>query len=186
MARLYTGRGDEGETDVGSGRERKDAATVEAVGAIDEANAAIGAAVVELDRASSGEAVDTLRSVQADLFALGADIAWPRGSAVLDPSRVPWLERRIDAAEAALPPLRNFVLPGGSRSAAALHLARTVVRRAERRLVPLLGHAPQMAGTGSPAEAGIPYLNRLSDLLFSLARFANHQAGAEETLWSRR
>ena len=99
---------------------------------------------------------------------------------IRDVRRRRWLERRIDASEAALTPLANFVLPGGSRGAAALHVSRTVVRRAERCLVALARGA-----TTQPSPAALPYLNRLGDLLFSLARLANQHAGVAETPWSR-
>ena len=179
MPSLYTRRGDTGDSDVGGGRQRKDAPILEAVGAIDEANAAVGAAVTELEQGGQSEA-DILRAVQADLFALGADLAWPASGVTLDADRVEWLERRIDASEAALTPLANFVLPGGSRGAAALHVSRTVVRRAERCVVALARGA-----TTQPSPAALPYLNRLGDLLFSLARLANQHAGVAETPWSR-
>lgn len=186
MAALYTGRGDSGETDVGAGRQRKDAPALEAVGSLDEANAAIGAALAELAHGGPGERSGVVRrillDVQADLFALSADLAWPASGVALAADRVAWLEQRIDEAEAALPPLASFVLPGGCRAAASLHLARTAVRLAERRVVALLAPAPEQPATTHPA---LPYLNRLSDLLFAQARLANRDAGVDETPWSR-
>lgn len=175
MPPLYTRRGDAGDTDVDGGRQRKDAPRLKAVGAVDEANAAVGAAVVELEQLELNEAAQ-LRAVQADLFSLGADLAWPDSGVAIEDGRVAWLEQRIDAAEASLPPLANFIIPGGSRAAAALHLARTIVRRAERSVVAL---------ASPPSPNALPYLNRLSDLLFSLARLANQLAGVADTLWSR-
>ena len=178
MPPLYTRRGDSGDTDVDGGRQRKDAPILEAVGTIDEANAAIGAAVAELELAGQTEA-SLLHEVQADLFALGADLSWPASGVAIDIGRVGWLEHRIDAADAALPPLASFVLPGGCRAASALHVARTVVRRAERSVVAL------GADVTLSAPTALPYLNRLSDLLFAFARVANQHAGVADILWSR-
>ncbi len=172
---IYTRRGDRGETDLfGGGRVGKDDARVEAYGAVDELNAAIGAATT----ASAHEDLRALcRTIQETLFDLGAYLATPdpdrrAKSGVREPGdgEVGALEAQIDAFEKELDPLRSFILPGGVQAAAALHLARTVCRRAERRAVAL--DRDQKLG-----EACLRYLNRLSDLLFVLARVENRRAG---------
>lgn len=179
MTRIYTRSGDRGETGlIGGRRVPKDHVRVEAYGALDELNAALGMA-----RAFLGDADITaaLEHVQRDLFALGAEVASPvatadvpRGSA----AQVTALEEAIDRWAGTLPPLTAFILPGGTPGGSLLHLARTICRRAERRLTTL-----------SRTEAVNPeilrYLNRLSDLLFVLARSANQRAGAGETAWHR-
>lgn len=180
--RIYTGGGDHGETGLfGGGRVSKDHARVEAYGTVDELNAALG-----LARAAGlpPEADAIAGRVQAELFVLGADLATPessrtRGEEVmrLGPEIVAALEADIDRCEEQLPALTTFILPGGAPSGAALHLARTISRRAERRLVGL-------ARTDEISDQTLPYLNRLSDLLFVLARLANLQAGAAETPWT--
>ena len=176
--RVVTRGGDGGETSLGDGsRVRKDALRIEALGAVDEANAALG-----LLRQATGEDAATaalLRSVQNDLFDLGADLAVPerKGKAPLRVSdaQVLALEKTIAARNAPLPPLKSFVLPGGGAFAAAAHLARAIVRRAERRVVSL-------AATEPLNPLVLRYLNRLSDLLFVLARAA-HERDGTETLW---
>jgi cob(I)alamin adenosyltransferase len=181
--RIYTRTGDSGETGLfGGGRVPKDTPRVEAYGAVDELNACVGVARA----AGLPEDLDRLSArLQTELFVLGADLATPaEGSARPDRVvRLPAgaataLEAEIDRCEAELPPLQTFVLPGGSPAGAALHLARTVCRRAERRLVPL-ARAGQVSGTA------LPYLNRLSDLLFVMARLANARAGRTEQAWTR-
>ena len=179
LTRIYTKTGDKGTTALGSGkRVRKDHPRIEACGDVDELNAVLGLVVAGgLD----GEASDLLRSVQNDLFDLGADLTVPaarvsgRAPLRVTPDYIAPLEAAIDRHNAALSPLRSFVLPGGTTASAWLHLARTVCRRAERRLVTL-----------SRREAVNPhaiiYLNRLSDLLFVLARRAN-DGGKSEPLW---
>lgn len=182
MNRIYTRTGDRGETGLfGGGRVEKDHPRVEAYGAVDELNAVIGSALV----GSSDEQVsEILSTVQRDLFALGARLATPepqpgRKQPALPPlprDRISAMEGWIDGAEEELPPLRAFILPGGSAAGAALHLARTVCRRAERRVV-------KLAGEEDVDDDVVVYLNRLSDLLFMLARLVNHRAGAEEVEW---
>jgi cob(I)alamin adenosyltransferase len=181
--RIYTRTGDAGETGLfGGQRVAKDAVRVEAYGAVDELNAVIGVA-----RARPGDEVvgDLLADIQADLLVLGADLATPseQGARVgtrdvkrMEERQVHRLEHEIDALDATLPPLKRFILPGGSERGALLHLARTVCRRAERRVV-ALGHLE-----GVNPEA-VRYLNRLSDLLFVLARSVNQQAGIPELPW---
>lgn len=181
-SRIYTRTGDEGETGLfGGGRVSKDHPRVAAYGDVDELNSALGAA-----RATEPAALfdPLLESVQRDLFAIGGHLATPDAARVaralekadLSADRVTELERAIDAAEGELPPLRAFVLPGGTPKAAALHLARTVCRRAERSVV-------RLAGENEVPPLFLIYLNRLSDLLFTLARLANHRGGAGDVTW---
>ncbi len=179
--KIYTKTGDKGETGLFDGtRVPKDATRVDAYGAVDELNAALGAAVAFLEDA---EIAGVLQQIQRDLFAVGARLADPRLSREgksekdrFEPARVTHLEEIIDRFEAELPPLRRFILPGGARAGALLHLARTVCRRAERRIVTL-------ARETEISPVVVTYINRLSDLLFVLARAANHRAGAEEVPW---
>ncbi len=180
---IYTRTGDAGETGLmGGGRVAKDHARVAAYGDVDETSAAIGMA---RSTAPADLADALLASVQRDLFAIGGALATPRperlhaaqrDKVVVAPERVAALERAIDEADGELPALAAFVLPGGSPKAAALHLARTVCRRAERSVV-ALSHAEPVG-----AEV-LVYLNRLSDLLFTLARLANHRAGLTDVRW---
>jgi cob(I)alamin adenosyltransferase len=182
--KIYTRRGDRGETDLfGGPRVAKDHLRVEAYGAVDELNAALGAALADT---AHQDIRDLARSIQENLFDLGAYLSSPDAEqrekrGVREPleAEVEALEARIDAFEAELEPLRNFVLPGGTSAAAALHLARTVCRRAERRAVSLDREVPLEA----PA---LRYLNRLSDLLFVLARVENRRAGLGDQLWAGR
>jgi cob(I)alamin adenosyltransferase len=180
--KIYTRTGDTGETALfGGGRVSKDHPRTSAYGDVDELNSAVGVA-----RATAPtELFDTLlEGIQRDLFAIGGRLATPEpekvakaiAKAVLPPERVESFELAMDQAEEELPPLRAFVLPGGTPKAAALHLARTVCRRAERSAVRLAREE------AAPAEI-LVYLNRLSDLLFTLARLANHRGGAGDTTW---
>lgn len=184
MAKIYTRTGDRGETGLfGGGRAPKDHLRVDAYGQVDELNAALGLALALEPRTFCRE---LLESVQRELFTIGAELATPdpeklakalRGPPV-GPEQVAALEQAIDRYEPQLPPLKRFVLPGGVPKAAALHLARTVCRRAERAVVKLQ-HEHETGGFSSV----VPYLNRLSDLLFVLARVANHSAGVPEIPW---
>lgn len=180
--KIYTRTGDTGETGLfGGGRVPKDHPRVEAYGDVDELNAAIGMAraVDVMPRID-----EVLVPVQRDLFSIGALLATPDPQkmqqqlekARIDGGRIAELERAIDAGEKELDPLRAFIVPGGTPKAAALHVARTVCRRAERRVVHIQGDAPI-------PELVITYLNRLSDLLFVLSRVANRRAGAGEVTW---
>jgi cob(I)alamin adenosyltransferase len=175
--KLYTKRGDDGCTDLfGGTRVPKDDVRVWAYGEVDETNAAIG---VSLSSLKDAEVSAILRQVQSELFVLGAELATPAGreSAVaIGDAEILRLEQSIDHATAEVAPLRNFILPGGNAGAAALHLARTVCRRAERAVVSLAGREPVR-------PAVIIYLNRLSDLLFALARLMNHRTGAADVPW---
>lgn len=177
--KIYTRTGDQGDTSLwgvaGEKRIAKDSARVEAYGTVDEANATLGLARSQLAAASDGPdaALDAvLEGVQHRLFSLGSDLATenPRRQHHLADEDVAALERIIDQYDGQLPPLTQFVLPAGTPAACALHLARTVVRRAERRVVALYRVEP------GPA-VHVRYLNRLSDLLFTLARAANGQSG---------
>jgi cob(I)alamin adenosyltransferase len=179
--RIYTRTGDSGETGLfGGERVSKDELRVEAYGSVDEASAALGLAVASL------EEKDTLRALllhlQNELFTVGADLATPLPRPVprIEERHVLALEKQIDAWDDTLAPLQNFILPGGTPGASALHLARTQVRRAERRVVTLLRVEPE---TTNPAV--LRYLNRLSDLLFVLARAANARAGLGDTPWKK-
>jgi cob(I)alamin adenosyltransferase len=182
LNRIYTRTGDQGTTALANGERRpKHDLRIAAYGTVDEANAALGLARLH----TTGHEIDpVLGRIQNDLFDLGADLATPETGRPLpyEPLRiteaqVERLEREIDALNAELSPLRSFVLPGGSPAAAALHLARTVCRRAERLVVEL---AAQPQETVSPAA--VKYLNRLSDLLFVASRHVNDK-GALDVLW---
>ncbi|HEY3283615.1 MAG TPA: cob(I)yrinic acid a,c-diamide adenosyltransferase [Armatimonadota bacterium] len=179
--RIYTRTGDEGETGlIGGMRNRKDSARIEAYGSLDELNSALGWCVCCPD---VGELADVLNRVQSDLFCLGSELATPpaKGKAAamveLEQEAVDRLEAEIDRAEEQLPPLRQFILPGGSEGAARLHLARTICRRSERRVVTLAAMEPVR-------PTAIRYLNRLSDLLFTLARLCNAQRGVPDVPWT--
>src|SRR5262245_2455575 len=180
--KIYTRTGDDGSTGLlGSGRVRKDDARVEAYGSVDELNAALGVARALDAQAWLAAEID---GIQAKLFALGAELAATNAAALASVERiadddVAALERLIDRLEAELPPLRNFILPGGSALGAALHFARTVCRRAERRLVTL-----QAGAAVEPLL--VRYLNRLADLLFVMARWCNRRAGVAEQEWKGR
>lgn len=180
--KIYTKTGDGGDTALfGGGRVPKDHIRVEAYGDVDELNAVLGMAraVEAMPRID-----EVLVPVQRDLFGIGALLATPDlekmhghlEKARIDADRIRELEHAIDEADRELEPLRSFILPGGSPKASALHLARTVCRRAERRVVHL-AHETEIP------ELVIVYLNRLSDLLFMLARVANRRAGAGEVTW---
>ena len=178
--KIYTKTGDSGETSLfDNTRVSKADARVDAYGEVDEVNACLGAARA----AGVDEEISLLiEALQKDLFALGARLADPSSriagrvtKASIGGADVERLEQAIDRLEATLAPLRRFILPGGSPAGALLHLARTVCRRAERRVIAL--------GTGAVDPILIVYLNRLSDLLFVMARAANHRAGVPETEW---
>ncbi len=180
--KIYTKTGDTGETGLlGAPRVRKDSPRIEAYGAVDELNAAIGVArATELPSAMQAE----LAEIQAELFCIGGELATPDPAKfdlrIIGPPHVARLEAIVDRYEATLPPLKNFILPGGSPGAAALHVARTVCRRAERRLVSLLDQSAEPI-----SEQLVIYLNRLGDLLFVLARAANAAAGVADVVWQK-
>lgn len=180
--KIYTRTGDQGETGLfGGGRAAKDDPRVAAYGDVDELNSALGVArAVEPSALFDAE----LAAIQRDLFALGGQLATPDpdkvrkalAKAELSPERVTEFERAMDAAHTELPALRAFILPAGAPKAAALHLARTVCRRAERSVVSLARQAEIPA-------LFLVYLNRLSDYLFTLGRLANHRAGRADATW---
>lgn len=180
--KIYTKTGDDGQTGLfGGGRVEKDHPRVDAYGEVDELNAFIGMArAVEL----MPRIDEVLVPIQRDLFSIGALLATPDHEkmreqlrkARIDDERIAELERAIDACEHELEPLKSFIIPGGTPKAAALHVARTVCRRAERRVVALRRDVEL-------PELVIIYLNRLSDLLFMLSRVANRRAGAGEVTW---
>jgi cob(I)alamin adenosyltransferase len=180
--KIYTRTGDQGDTGLfGGGRVGKDDARVEAYGEVDELNSVLGLvrAIEIMPRID-----EVLVPIQRDLFSIGALLATPDHDkmqeqllkARIDDERIAQLERAIDACDRELEPLKAFIIPGGTPKAAALHLARTVCRRAERRVVAL------RASVLVP-DLVVVYLNRLSDLLFTLARVANVRAGAGEVTW---
>ena len=174
LTRIYTRRGDDGQTDLGDrSRVSKADPRIEAYGAVDELGAHLGVALTLPDLPP--RTAQWLRRIQNDLFDVGADLAVPasdpRERLRIVPGQISWLEERCDEVNAALPKLRSFLLSGGTPSAAWLHVCRTVCRRAERRVVAM--------GDEASGEAR-RYLNRLSDLLFILARDANR---GEDVLW---
>jgi cob(I)alamin adenosyltransferase len=180
--RIYTRTGDDGQTGLfGGGRVSKSDVRVEAYGAVDELNSVIGW-VISLKPGSSVE--DELVRIQSDLFTIGAQLATPREPGrgkkptipELNAERITVLERWMDRMEEALPELRSFILPGGTPVAAALHVARTVCRRAERRVVTL-------AESNQIDPNLTVYLNRLSDSLFVAARYVNQTGGRSDQLW---
>ncbi len=194
ITRVYTRRGDHGDTDlVGGARVPKDSPRLDAYGTVDELNAAIGVAraenQAELRRARGRAAVarrkldDVLRRLQSELFDLGGELATPPAAFVTGMYRtsaaeVTALERTMDACQKELAPLRSFILPGGGRVSAVLHVARTVCRRAERDVLRLM----RVEDVG---EFPLAYLNRFSDLLFVLSRWIGHALGETEYLWER-
>jgi cob(I)alamin adenosyltransferase len=178
--RIYTKGGDRGETSLfDQTRVSKADSRVDAYGEVDELNACLGASRAGLDDAGIAALIE---AIQRDLFALGAMLADPRSriaarvtKASIGERDIERLEHAIDTLETELPPLTRFILPGGSHAGAQLHLARTVCRRAERRVVAL--------GADAADPVVVTYLNRLSDLLFVMARAVNHRQGAAEIAW---
>ena len=176
LSKIYTRTGDDGSTGLGDGtRVAKDSLRVAAYGTTDELNSVLGL-LLSCDIPDAVAAV--LTDVQHDLFDLGGELCIP-GHKVLKPERVEALEAVLDDLNAPLEPLKDFILPGGSQAAAFCHLARTVCRRAERVVVALSSQDPE--GTA----LGLRYLNRLSDLLFVMARSLNRSAGVGDVLWDR-
>jgi cob(I)alamin adenosyltransferase len=189
ITRVYTRRGDRGETDlVGGARVAKDHARIEAYGTVDELNAALG--VVRAFNAAERPATRprreldvVLRTLQSELFDLGAELATPPASFVqgmfrVGDAEIRALEDTMDRCQRDLAPLASFVLPGGGRTSALLHVARTVCRRAERDVLRLMR-------ADDVGEGPLRFLNRLSDLLFVLSRWIGHHAGEREHLWER-
>lgn len=173
LSKIYTRTGDKGTTGLGDGsRVDKDHDRVAAYGTVDELNSAIGL-VLSADLPEAVEAC--LTRTQHELFDLGSEMCMP-GTTLIPDSYVDQLEQDLDGFNADLPPLKDFILPGGSESAARCHLARTICRRAERRLV-------RLGRTEPVNEATLRYLNRLSDLLFVVARVLARRDGGREVLW---
>ena len=176
LSKIYTRTGDDGTTGLGDGtRIDKDAIRVEAYGTVDEANSAIGAVLAE--DVVPDDIRASLTGVQHDLFELGGELCIPGHAAVTD-DYIERLERDLDSFNADLPPLKDFILPGGGRAAAACHVARTIARRAERRVTTL-------ARDEDVRGECVRYLNRLSDLLFVIARVLARAESGQEVLWNR-
>ena len=181
--KVYTKTGDDGSTALfGGTRVSKTHPRIAAYGTVDEANSALGMARAALGDAPELARADALLArVQNELFVLGGDLASPGETTYpvprIETEHVRALERDIDALAADLPPLKHFVLPGGTSAAAALHLGRTVSRRAERLVV-------ETAGLEEVSLDALHYLNRLSDFLFTLARWVNHASGVDEPVWA--
>ena len=177
LSKIYTRTGDDGSTGLGDGtRVRKDAARVEAYGTVDEANAQIG--VLRASLAADHGAQIMLEHIQHDLFDVGGELCIP-GHTLVTSAYIERLENAIDAVNAQLPPLKDFILPGGSMAAAQAHVARTICRRAERRTLTL-------SESESINPLALQYLNRLSDYLFVLARQLAREDGGQEVLWRKR
>ena len=174
LSKIYTRTGDDGSTGLGDGtRVGKDSARVNAYGTVDEANSSIG---VVLAAQVPDDIRELLTTVQHQLFDLGGELCIP-GHAAINAEDVDALERQLDQYNDALPPLKDFILPAGGEAAARCHLARTIVRRAERETVTLARH-------DAVRPEAIRYLNRLSDLLFVLARVLARADGQGEVLWN--
>ena len=173
LSKIYTRTGDDGSTGLGDGsRVAKDSLRVEAMGAVDELNSALGVLLCNpLDESLQSALVD----IQHTLFDMGGELCIP-GASVIGADRVTVLEQQLDALNADLPPLKEFILPGGCSAAAACHLARAICRRSERRV-----HSLSRAEAVNPDA--VKYLNRLSDLLFVMARHLNKAAGRPDVLW---
>jgi cob(I)alamin adenosyltransferase len=177
LSKIVTRTGDDGSTGLGDGtRVAKDALRVEAMGSVDELNCALGALLSA--QLSIANFQDCLIEIQHDLFDLGGELAIP-GTRLIEPPRVAWLDEQIEHFNTGLPPLKEFVLPGGGTAASACHVARAICRRAERRCWAL-------AHSESVGAASLQYLNRLSDLLFVLARVLARAHSGGEPLWRRK
>lgn len=173
LSKIYTRTGDAGETGLGDGsRVPKDSLRIDVIGDVDELNSAVGMLIAHGPRAAIR---DTLTEIQHDLFDLGGEISVPGYSAV-SAEDVAWLEQRLDELNAELPPLKEFILPGGGLAAAAAHTARAICRRAERHMVAL-------ARKESVNEAARALLNRLSDYLFVASRVLARDEGGSEVMW---
>jgi cob(I)alamin adenosyltransferase len=175
LSKIYTRTGDGGETGLGDGsRTRKDSPRVTALGEIDELNSVIGVVLAE---AIPEKIRAVLENIQHDLFDLGGDVSIP-GRATMTEAQVQRLETLLDEFNSPLPPLKEFILPGGTRAAGLAHLARTVCRRAERSIVAL-------SSSEKVADPARIYLNRLSDLFFVLGRVLNREGGRGDVLWQQ-
>jgi cob(I)alamin adenosyltransferase len=188
--KIYTGTGDRGKTSLFSGqRVSKVDDRIESYGDMDELNSTIGALVASLGRTHS-EPAEEMQQIQSDLFAIGALLATTPDSPAMDSipgigqEHIEFLEKSIDRMSEALPELKGFILPGGHPTAAWAHMARTVCRRTERRIVGFLDASFQMQAPDAYQRALI-YINRLSDYLFVLARYCNHLFDTPEKLWQK-
>jgi cob(I)alamin adenosyltransferase len=183
LSRIATRTGDNGQTSLGSGiRVDKDAPPIEVLGAVDELNSWIG---VVLTAAKSPEVRRALEFAQHDLFDLGAQISVP-GTPLLSAGQLTRVDESFDEMNARLGMLKEFILPGGAPASAFAHVARTICRRAERRLYSLINQSEKQTGTQPVSEDyGLAYLNRLSDLLFVASRLENHAAGCTDIMWER-
>jgi cob(I)alamin adenosyltransferase len=195
LSKIVTRTGDQGTTGLADGsRVGKDSARIEALGAIDELNSTIG---LLLAVGVPDDIANELTDIQHDLFDCGGEMAIP-GYVAVTPQQVERLEEGVETHNAGLAPLKEFILPGGSRTAAFAHLARTVARRAERAVVHLAQAELGTEGAATPADAGtqsagsgainpvtLQYLNRLSDYLFVIARVCNQRAGRGDVLWQK-
>lgn len=173
LSKIVTRTGDAGMTGLGDGsRVAKDSLRIDCIGEVDELNSCIGVLLAEN---LAPEIKSALQGIQNDLFDLGGEICMP-GYTLITEAHVERLETFVEDFNEKLEPLKNFILPGGTRAASLAHLARSVCRRVERRVV-------QLANAESVSELARKYLNRLSDLLFILGRFINHSAGEGDVLW---
>ena len=176
LSKIYTRTGDNGTTGLGDGtRVAKDSLRIDAMGDVDELNSVIGLMLTET---VPDILIDTLTQIQHDLFNLGGEICIP-DYVILQQANIDNLEEAIDTLNDELAPLKEFILPGGTKAAAFCHLARTVCRRAERKLITL-------ARGEKVTEISLIYLNRLSDLLFVLCRIINKEAGVSDVLWQNK
>ena len=174
LSKIYTRTGDDGTTGLGDGsRINKDHARMEAIGTVDELNSQVGVLITELD--ADNDCIVLLSRIQHDLFDLGGELSIP-GYTLVSAERISELEASLDKINDDLPPLKNFILPGGSKAAAHCHLARAICRRAERAVVTL-------SRENDVNDTTRQYLNRLSDLLFVMARLLARQGNGEEVLW---
>ena len=177
LSKIYTRTGDKGTTGLGDGsRVDKDSVRVEAYGCVDELNSCIGMILAEPDVPQ--DVREWMNEIQHDLFDLGGELCIPGQTAITD-EYIDRLEQQIEIMNADLPMLKEFILPGGNRSATTCHLARTICRRAERRVLTL-------SKSETTSEYGLKYLNRLSDFLFVAARVLARQNGGSEVLWQRK
>lgn len=179
--KIYTKTGDQGQTSLfAGGRVGKDHVRVQAYGTLDEANSFLGLSASLLQPLGKDKATNKIENIQNQLFSIGSELATPDLSKLkirlVDDSQIMGLEKEIDEMQKDLPPLKNFILPGGTQAASAIHLARTMVRRAEREVVSLMQ-------TESVRPQALQYLNRLSDYLFVLGRAVNQWENGQEKIW---
>ena len=181
LSKIYTRTGDDGTTGLGDGsRVNKDSLRIEALGDVDELNSIIGMMMTETMPAIL---MEPLEQIQHDLFNLGGEICIP-GYVILQKTKIDDLEEAIDTLNDDLEPLKEFILPGGAKAAAYCHLARTVCRRAERKLIQL--HRVEISDEKKVTHISLQYLNRLSDLLFVMCRTINKEAGVSDVLWKNK